>query len=270
LAASPRFDAILMDVQMPDIDGFEATRRIHAEPRLRTTPIIAMTANAMESDKADCRAAGMCDHVGKPIDLEQLITTILRHTGQPPFAAAAVIDSAGVIARMGGSEEFYQTVVSVFRKDAVAQCSGLVQALAQADHVTALRCVHTLKGLAATVGATSLTAAASHMEALLKRLNGNGPDADTPTQLALAFGTTGTPAVAGPAGDGTRRCSSVKIQDAQCPTLQRKTRRRQYSWWTISHSISRYWPISSAPTIRCSPPRAGYKLWPSAPSKSRI
>ncbi len=189
-AANPRFDAILMDVQMPDIDGFEATRRIHADPRLRTAPIIAMTANAMESDKADCRAAGMCDHVGKPIDLEQLITTILRHTARPFAAqpqAVTIVDSAGAITRMGGSHEFYQTVVGVFRQDGVTQCAGLAQALNQDDHVTALRYAHTLKGLAATVGAGPLTAAAAHMETLLKRLNGDGPEADTQAQLAEAL-----------------------------------------------------------------------------------
>ncbi|MES2585204.1 MAG: ATP-binding protein [Pseudomonadota bacterium] len=190
LAATPQFDAILMDLQMPDIDGFEATRRIHADPRLRTTPIIAMTANAMESDKSDCRAAGMCDHVGKPIDLEHLITTVLRHTArqtaaQPPLAG--IVDSAGAIERMGGSTEFYQTVVGVFRLDGVTQCAGLTQAIVEADYLTALRCAHTLKGLAATVGAAPLTAAAAHMETLLKRLNANGPEADTPALLDAAL-----------------------------------------------------------------------------------
>ena len=182
LAAEPAFDAILMDLQMPDIDGFEATRRIHAEPRLRATPIIAMTANAMESDKLDCRTAGMCDHVGKPIDLEQLISAILRQVGrragdaatvpatQTPLDAAAVVDSATAIERLGGSREFYQTIVTVFLHDGLAQSDELVQAVAHSDYTTALRNAHTLKGLAATVGANPLAAAAAHTESLLKRL----------------------------------------------------------------------------------------------------
>nr|WP_295785638.1 ATP-binding protein [Rhodoferax sp.] len=182
LAAEPPFDAILMDLQMPDIDGFEATRRIYAQPRLRTTPIIAMTANAMESDKLACRAVGMCDHVSKPIDLEQLISTILRHVGRragdpatrPPVEApsdsAAIVDSAAAIERLGGSHEFYQTIAAVFLHDGLAQYNELVQRVARGDNANALRNAHTLKGLAATVGANPLAAAAAHTESLLKRL----------------------------------------------------------------------------------------------------
>ncbi len=189
LAATPPFDAVLMDLQMPDMDGFEVTRRIHAETRLRLTPIIAMTANAMESDKADCRAAGMCGHIGKPIDLEQLIRTILRYTGdaeqdietgpaplastgaaQTALPSADVIDSERAIHRLGGSREFYETIVTVFQRDGVAQCAALVQCVAQAHYANALRHAHTLKGLSATVGANALSSAASHAEALIKRL----------------------------------------------------------------------------------------------------
>ncbi|QTN28683.1 response regulator [Rhodoferax sp. AJA081-3] len=189
LAATPPFDAVLMDLQMPDIDGFEATQRIHAEPRLRRLPIIAMTANAMESDKADCRAAGMCDHVGKPIDLEQLIATVLRHVAQAAetpaqdsLAAAAIVDSEGAIDRLGGSREFYQTVVTVFRQDGITQRDGLLQALAERDYPAALRSAHTLKGLAATVGAKPLAAAAAHAEALIKPMVGAAAE---PAALAL-------------------------------------------------------------------------------------
>lgn len=67
---------------MPDIDGFETARRIHAHTHRRCTPIIAMTANVIESDEADCLAAGLADHVGKPIDLEHLITTVLRQVSR--------------------------------------------------------------------------------------------------------------------------------------------------------------------------------------------
>lgn len=183
LAAEPAFDVILMDLQMPDIDGFEATRRIHAVPRLRATPIIAMTANAMESDKADCRAAGMCDHIGKPIDLEQLINAILRQVGRRagdadtmPFAEmqsdpSTIVDSALAIERLGGSRAFYRTIVDVFLLDAAVQYTELVQCVAQGDYATALRNAHTLKGLAATVGANPLAAAAAHTENVLKRLD---------------------------------------------------------------------------------------------------
>jgi CheY-like chemotaxis protein len=83
-AAKPPFDVVLMDVQMPVMDGYAATRAIREELGLTTLPIIAMTANAMESDRTACLSAGMNDHVGKPFDLDHLVATLLRLTGQLP------------------------------------------------------------------------------------------------------------------------------------------------------------------------------------------
>ncbi|MBB5190118.1 PAS domain S-box-containing protein [Silvimonas terrae] len=76
------FDAVIMDVQMPDIDGMEATRRIRADARFASLPILAMTANTSASDREECLASGMNDHVGKPIDLEAVIPPLLRLTGR--------------------------------------------------------------------------------------------------------------------------------------------------------------------------------------------
>jgi len=79
-SADPQFDAVLMDVQMPDMDGYAATVEIRQTLQLRSLPIIAITANVMESDRVQAIAAGMNDHVGKPFDLAELIAVILRHT----------------------------------------------------------------------------------------------------------------------------------------------------------------------------------------------
>ncbi len=76
------FDAVIMDVQMPDIDGMEATRRIRADARFAALPILAMTANTSTADREECLASGMNDHVGKPIDLEAVIPPLLRLTGR--------------------------------------------------------------------------------------------------------------------------------------------------------------------------------------------
>ncbi len=86
LAADPVHDAILMDIQMPDIDGLEATRRLRAHARMQTVPIIALTANVMESDRDACREAGMNDHIRKPIELEALVACLLRHTARESHA----------------------------------------------------------------------------------------------------------------------------------------------------------------------------------------
>ena len=72
------YDVVLMDMQMPVMDGIEATKNIRAEPRFRALPIIAMTANAMAADREKCLEAGMNDHVAKPIDPDELFSALLR------------------------------------------------------------------------------------------------------------------------------------------------------------------------------------------------
>ena len=80
--ATRPFDVVLMDVQMPVMDGYAATRVIREELGLTALPIIAMTANAMASDRAACLAAGMSDHVGKPFDLDHLVAMLIRYAGK--------------------------------------------------------------------------------------------------------------------------------------------------------------------------------------------
>ncbi len=88
-AKQPAFDVVLMDVQMPVMDGYAATRAIRQDLGMTDLPIIAMTANAMASDRAACLAAGMNDHVGKPFDLDHLVITLLRFAAQPPITSPA-------------------------------------------------------------------------------------------------------------------------------------------------------------------------------------
>lgn len=105
-----------------------------------------------------------------------------------PTADAPVVDSDRAIERLGGSRDFYRTVVGVFRQDCVVQHAGLREALAAADYPVALRQAHTLKGLAATVGANGLAAAAAHTEVLIKQLGNPAtqPGALAPLEGALA------------------------------------------------------------------------------------
>jgi CheY-like chemotaxis protein len=78
LGSGHSFDLILMDVQMPKMDGYTATRAIRRELRLHL-PVLAMTAGVMASEREQCVAAGMDDFIGKPLDVEQMMSTILRH-----------------------------------------------------------------------------------------------------------------------------------------------------------------------------------------------
>ena len=114
LEASVPFDAVLMDMQMPDIDGLEATRRIRADGRFAGLPILAMTANASLADREACRRRGMNDHVAKPIDKERLVLCLLGHLGRsgargaPATAADAgeLVEARGdIVGRFGGSLE---------------------------------------------------------------------------------------------------------------------------------------------------------------------
>jgi two-component system, sensor histidine kinase and response regulator len=82
MAQENDYDAVLMDMQMPVMDGIEATRAIRSDPRFQNLPIIAMTANAMATDREQCLKAGMNDHIGKPIDPDQLFSVLLRWTGR--------------------------------------------------------------------------------------------------------------------------------------------------------------------------------------------
>ena len=82
MAQETDYDAVLMDMQMPVMDGIEATRAIRSDPRSQDLPIIAMTANAMAADREKCLKAGMNDHIGKPIDPDELFSVLLRWAGR--------------------------------------------------------------------------------------------------------------------------------------------------------------------------------------------
>ncbi|WP_293932378.1 PAS domain-containing hybrid sensor histidine kinase/response regulator [Iodobacter sp.] len=180
------FDAVLMDVQMPVMDGYMATHIIRHGLGMASLPVIAMTANAMASDRNACLAAGMNDHIGKPFDLLNLIQILhshIRHscldnlfpkTLELPKEAlveqpeVASIDQQGALERLGGNKVLYERILAAFLGEITAmpdQLDALLQVNNQAD---AARLMHTLKGMAATVGANYLASMASIAEGELK------------------------------------------------------------------------------------------------------
>jgi len=179
-AAESTFDAVLMDLQMPVMDGYTATRTIRQELGMRALPIIAMTANAMASDRAACLAAGMDDHVAKPFDLDHLVRVLRRLTGRlaaphsgavgaallptvaGEAAAAAGVDVDGALTRLGGKHALYVRMLGTFTTDLAAMPAQLQSA--QDDVQQALRLLHPLKGLAAGLGDSALAAAAARAE----------------------------------------------------------------------------------------------------------
>lgn len=172
------FDAVLMDMQMPEMDGLTATRVMRQQLGLGSLPIVAMTANASAADRQACLQAGMNDHVGKPFDLQQLVEVLLTQVGSralsqlgepgdlPPRQApasdplAAAAARAGValeaaLARMGGLREVYQRMLAAFVGELPVQLQALQQDEAAAERA---RRLHTLKGVSATLGLDALAA----------------------------------------------------------------------------------------------------------------
>lgn len=183
---SANIDVILMDLQMPIMDGFTATQKIRTELQLVNLPIIAMTANAMASDREACLKAGMNDHIGKPFDLQQLITVICEHIGDNSQATKPTttalntehhtdetkysdIDLADAITRMGGNHSFYVKILPLFRKLLAELPTQLTTLAATNDMATIIRELHSFKGLSATMGANTLSQEIAHIEKTLKQ-----------------------------------------------------------------------------------------------------
>lgn len=168
------FDAVLMDIQMPDIDGLEATRRIRADVGGQAVTIIAMTANASSSDEQACRAAGMDDHLGKPIDLEKMVTTLLRHAEQTnlepeaqfqPDLHDAVVESFNSIRlRFGGNRELIRNVLRSFEPEQAKQLALLQKQVEQCNAAGAAAVLHAIKGSSGTMGAWAMSQLAGDLE----------------------------------------------------------------------------------------------------------
>ena len=202
-AANPPFDAVLMDLQMPVMDGYSATRAIRHELNLSNLPIIAMTANAMTSDREACLAAGMNDHIGKPIDLSDLVRVLNRHTHHtngltettcevPNQTAGQTtdhhIDVGGALERLGGNTALYSKVLQSYLIDLQKQPDQLEALVEKGDRDGAHRLLHTFKGLSATVGADGLAALAKTMEFSINQVDSAGPTNAVLTHFREAVG----------------------------------------------------------------------------------
>jgi PAS domain S-box-containing protein len=181
------YDLVLMDVQMPELDGLEATRRIRdprSAVRRHDIPVIAMTAHALQGDRERCLEAGMDDHVTKPVSQRALAEAIDKWlprdraaapehpAGKPagPELAAPsgpqppIFDRAGMEDRLVGDEELERLVIGGFLDDIPKQLETLKGCLTSGDAVGALRQVHSIKGASANVGGEALRAAALETE----------------------------------------------------------------------------------------------------------
>ncbi|MCP4700085.1 MAG: response regulator [Gammaproteobacteria bacterium] len=173
------YDCILMDIQMPVMDGYEATRRLRTDTRYREIPIIAMTANVMPGDREKCIAAGMNDYISKPVALDRLTNTLLQwlpsgkcsrpereeHTAFPELPGLALEEALG---RLGNNRKLLLELLVKFHHNQSGAAVAIRAALAHGDVLQAERLAHTLKGLAGSIGARELQQAAQVLGTSLK------------------------------------------------------------------------------------------------------
>ena len=202
MVAGSNYHAVLMDVQMPIMDGYEATRIIRSNLRQNRLPIIAMTAYAMADDRKKCLAAGMNEHIGKPIELERLLTVLanfIQATGQAIGQATGQaagqanravvveqqltsdkqvsvlvetlvpgefpgIDAEAALNRVMGNKRLLRKILADFKRDYATLAEEVQQLLVNREEETARQKVHLIKGIASNIGATHLHKAASALD----------------------------------------------------------------------------------------------------------
>ena len=195
------YDAVLMDVQMPVMDGYEATRRIRGDGRFKELPIIGMTANAMSGDREQGLLAGMNDYVTKPINPGQVFATLAKWVKVPAgradserLAASGATRWTGLVAggttesradqpwpelpgisledgltRVGNNRTLYQKLLSQFRAGNEETVVKIQEAMEGGDLQTAARLAHTVKGVASNLGADELAGAGAELESAFKQ-----------------------------------------------------------------------------------------------------
>jgi len=179
------FDCVLMDIQMPVMDGYTATALLRKEARFATLPILAMTANVLAEDRAKVAAVGMNGHIAKPIDTRELFAALLaaiRPSDRPlPITlnaaaegdphtlpdAIAGIDLAAALRRLGGNRPLLKRLLINFNADHAGDGERLRVALLKQNLAAAERIAHTLKGLAGSLEAARLQGAATFIERAL-------------------------------------------------------------------------------------------------------
>ena len=191
----PNYDVVLMDLQMPEMDGYQATKKIRSDPRFASFPIIAMTAHATIDERQKCLAAGMNGHVSKPIDPSSLFDTLERFVvptakgpavppQEPAPAAVAEADelpdvpglnTAEGLMRVAGNKKLYRKLLRQFSNTEADAAQRIASALAENDRALAERLAHTVKGVAGNIGAPAVQNAAANLE---KAIAGSAPAAE--------------------------------------------------------------------------------------------
>ena len=187
LLKEAQFDGVLMDMQMPVMDGVTATREIRKNPNFSKLPIIALTANVMVSEQNEFLASGITDYIGKPIDPDRLVATLakwvrptwstrstpinqaVQNSAPEPLPDLPGVNVADSVRRIGGNVALYCSLLDKFRIKERNIATNIREALAAEDRSTAERLAHTLRGIAGTLGAKNLQDLASLLEGSIKK-----------------------------------------------------------------------------------------------------
>ncbi|SFN34666.1 PAS domain S-box-containing protein [Formivibrio citricus] len=216
LLEQEKFDAVLMDLHMPQMGGLEATRHIRSQACWSNLPIIAMTAAAMAQDREACLAAGMNDFVAKPIEPEKLLLTLQRWVGnevnktmpagkpgKEPFPELPGFELRRVQRMLGGDFSAFRRLLAYFQRDFCALEANLKQAIADGDWESASSMVHAVKGASGNIGAETLYQSARLLENEL-RAHGDLPSLEeflqalrTALQVAVEYRREELPMPAG-------------------------------------------------------------------------
>ncbi|MCI5145677.1 MAG: response regulator, partial [Candidatus Electrothrix sp. AR3] len=176
------YDLILMDLQMPILDGYQTTIEIRKRQEYKKLPILAMSANAMSHDREQCLAVGMNDHIPKPVDCQRLLTALCswikpfsqerplkkrdkqEEKNNPPLPVLPGINSRVALKRLGGNQSFYLNLLRSFSREHLDDVQK-IQSLLQKNHLScAERLAHSLKGMAGAIGAESLQESSRFLE----------------------------------------------------------------------------------------------------------
>jgi CheY-like chemotaxis protein len=188
-AARTRYDVVLMDIQMPELDGFEATHAIRATPSGKDLPIIALTAHALSGERERCLSHGMTDYLTKPLRGHELFAAVEgwapsgADNVETPAAAESASPPVDVDAfreqmRLAGAESAVDQILDTFLESTPQRINAIAEALSAGDATGIERAAHALKSSAATIGAKSLAA-------LLQQLEIAGKEANVPRARSL-------------------------------------------------------------------------------------
>jgi len=202
-----RFDVVLMDIQMPEMDGYAATRRIRADARFADVPIIAMTAHVLEQERQKAMDAGMNDHISKPIDPQAMFEMLRRYvrTSRPrPQSGVSTaaswervevpkipgIDLEGALRRVAGNSGLYLDLLRRYIEGQQDAAEKIREALRSRDVHRAERIAHTAKGVSGNIGAAEVQAVAGELEASIGKADAESRTEEILKRFACALEAT--------------------------------------------------------------------------------